>query len=145
MKYIVLALLFTSCFDKTDTPESALIDYVSKVSSSKQSKEFFLNRTTGNLQAQFENMSDEQFEQFTKFPNVSIPKLKILFKRCEESKCILTYTVRYHHNEKNKSVAYTEVKKTAELVKVEDSWKIAEVNNIKTFIDSKKEVEIDVN
>lgn len=141
-KYLFLAILFVGCYGGADTPEAALKNYVQKVTTNKADRDFYLQYTSGKLLESIESMDDEEFKKFNKFEKIKNAKVNIIYKSCEQQTCSLTYTVKYEVHENQKVSFDTEVKKIAELVKVDDSWKIFEVNNTKTFIESKSAIDI---
>lgn len=151
MKYfLIIAAVFSlfSCKDGMDTPEGALTEFVLKRFSGANSKDFFLDRTTGKYNVQISQMTEENFSIFSKISGINKNSFKITNNSCQTDKCYLTYTLSY--SQKNgKHSSSTDVKKIAELLNEEGKWKIADVAHVKTFhemndeinplLDSKKE------
>lgn len=142
VEYLCLVTLLVGCFGGADTPEEALSVYIQTVTTNKADRDFYLQYTSGKLLQQIESMNDEDFKEFNNFENIKSAKVKVIYKSCELDRCSLTYTVSYEVHENNKVNFDTEVKKIAELVKIENSWKISEVSNRKTYIESKSAIDI---
>ena len=139
MKYnfILLLFLFASCLATDLSPESALKDFIDSRIGKLVERDFVLERVTGKMLQSFENMSDEDFLKFADMKNIKADSFKILSKSCQENKCFITYSISYlTKNVENKTIFSSEVKKIAELVKVENKWLIADVSNIKTYHES---------
>lgn len=139
---LFIILILSGCTNRSKSPEGALQDYIQGASSQEQRREFFLDRTTGKLQTAIESMDEEEFTEFAAMSGVERVKFEILHKNCQELRCFITYEVEYRQkfeqNEEFESVS----KKIAELVQDGDQWKIADVTNIKSYIDSKTPIKI---
>lgn len=140
---LLLAIsLLTSC-TKTNDPEIALKEYVDlRFSNENISRNDVLKRTSGTLQQQISNMSDDEF---TKFQTKNLKKraFRILSTKCAKDECFVTYSIKYDTFDNSDGKVFTsEIKKIAQLQKENNEWKIVDVNNIKTFHDSKKALEI---
>lgn len=144
MKLLSLALLilFAGC-TKESTPETALEDFIQYRFQSGQSKEDILEMTTGPLHEKLNEMSDEDLEKFIDVKDLKKRKLKVLIKNCEEDTCYLTYVLRYVQGKETPRDFSVEVKKIAQINKVEDKWLLADVSNVKTYIEAKKELKIE--
>lgn len=136
---ILSLLLLVSCFDSEKDPEVVLKKYIDDWFSGSLSKTDVLAVTTGVLYHQISQMDEGQFKEFLAQENKQKKKLQINLKTCTETSCHITYTLTYDQksSDYNSSI---EVKKIAELVWVDNSWKIADVSNLKTFLDYKDEV-----
>ncbi len=136
--FILFVLLLASCSSKKG-PEQVLADYVQYRFSQHQNKHEILQKTTGALQEQLKSQSDEEFVKFgEKIKDFKKRKLKIHLKKCIEERCYLTYTVFYDIVRDGGKEFSIEVKKIATIDWNEDGWKISDVSNIKTFINSKE-------
>lgn len=138
MKFFAILLLMglVAC-DKTEqTPEAALKDFIDLRIGKVIDRNFMLEKVTGKMLASFKNMPEEQFKTFADMKNIQGNSFKILSKICEETKCSLTYSVGYTTKVDDKPQFVSEVKKTAELVKVDEKWLISEVNNLQTTHES---------
>lgn len=136
MKVMLLGLfliLFTSCLQDNQSPESALQAFVEARIGNVVTREFVLERVTGNMKQSLENISEEDFVKFADLRNVKKNTFKVLSKSCQEKKCFLTYSVSYVTRDKDVSTYTSEIKKIAEVVQENGKWLIAEVNNIKTY------------
>lgn len=142
LRYTFLLVLVVGCFGGVSSPEGALKNYVETVSSNKADKDFYIRSTAGKLLEKIESMSDEEFSMFNNFSNIRSAKVKVIHKSCEADNCTLTYIVNYKVFENNRATFDTEVKKIAEMVRQDDSWKITEVRNRKTFIESNAPIEV---
>ena len=87
-------------------------------------------------------MEEEDFKKFLDVKDLKSRKLTVLVKNCEEASCFLTYVLRYSQGKENPKEFGVEVKKIAKIEKVEKSWKLAEISNLKTYIDSKKSLDV---
>ena len=104
----------------------------------------------------------EDFSNFIHTNKLLKRSFKILFKKCEKvvyeqsgkdkikngmekDICYITYTVGFDRYDKRldednaKRNYLIEVKKIATLEKISNKWMISDINNIKTYIDSKKD------
>jgi hypothetical protein len=135
-------LIFTSCTKKTNS-EDVLKGYVKYRFSPTQSKDVLLDKTTGSLNERITAMTEEEFKEFVSMEKFKMRKFVINLKRCSDDQCFITYTLSYDQYQDGQRTYETEVKKIAEIRKVEETWKIADVSNVKTYIDSKEELKLD--
>ncbi len=90
MKWILPLLLFLlSCQEDNLNPESALKSFVESRIGNVVTKEFVLERVTGNLQQSLVNISDEEFMKFADLRNLKKDSFKILSKSCQEKSALL--------------------------------------------------------
>ena len=145
MKFFVFALLFvlTGCFEKDQTPESALKDFIEARMGNIVTKDAVLGRVTGPMKASLESISDEEFEKSADLRNIRQDSFKVLDKECKSDKCLLTYSISYQTSHENKAAFKSEVKKVAEVQQVEGKWLISDVSNIKTFHESVEPIIMD--
>lgn len=146
MKIMFIAMslffcLFYSC-SKDSSSEEVLKSYVKYRFSPSQSKANLLEKTTGELNFKIKNMSDEEFESFVSMEKYKMRKFEINLKRCSESQCYITYTLSYDQYTDGKRTFESEIKKIAEVQKTNGKWKLSDVSNVKTYIDSKEEIDI---
>ncbi len=135
-----LLLFFVAC-NGPGTPESALKGFVNLSFKGSKDKTDYLARLTGPLLAKYSSMGQEEFNKLLIGEGFKKNSFKILIKNCEEQKCFITYVIKY--NQKGQNSSYDiDTKKVAELVNEDDRWKISDVNDIKTFIDSSEEIRI---
>jgi hypothetical protein len=92
-----------------------------------------LEKVTGKMKMNLEHVTDEDFKQFADLTNVERDSFKVLSKSCQENTCFLTYAISYKTKHNDKAAFTSEVKKIAELSKVDGKWFIADVTNIKTY------------
>ncbi|MBC99627.1 MAG: hypothetical protein CME63_17920 [Halobacteriovoraceae bacterium] len=139
----VFLLLFMFSCNKESTPESALEDFINYRFESGQSKEDILEMTTGPLYEKLNSLTEEELQKFTDVKDLSKRRLKVLIKNCEEDTCYLTYVLRYVKGNETPRDYSVEVKKIAQVNKVEEKWLLSDVSNVKTYIESKKELKIE--
>jgi hypothetical protein len=141
MKYILLLLLitFVSC-QKESTPEGSLEKLVSTRFSSS-SRDDVMEVVTGKLKTQIESMNDEKIEHFLDSEGLKKRKLKITLKNCEKNKCFLTYILKYADVRPQGSKFEIEVKKIAQIELIGETWLVSDINNLKTYIDSKDPID----
>lgn len=139
MKNSILFLMMILCFACVDdklSPESALKTFVESRFDSVVTREFVLERVTGKLQQGLENTSEEEFQKFADMRNMKQESFRILSKSCMEKKCFITYAIAYRSKQDDKATSATEVKKIAELQQVDGKWLIADVSNVKTYVEA---------
>jgi len=139
--FIFCGVTFISC-NSQKGPDETLRNFVNYRFSSSQDKEKTLSYTTGSLNEELAKMSDEDYNTFADINDYKKRKLKINLKKCAEDQCFITYTLSFYKKDAKEKTASVEVKKIAELSKTEDGWKIADVNNVKTYIESKKVIDV---
>lgn len=136
---LLLLVVFVSC-QKESSPESALETLVStRFSSSSRSD--VLKVVTGKLKNQIESMDEKKVEHFLDSEGLKKRKLKITLKNCEKDKCFLTYVLKYDDVRPQGSKFEIEVKKIAQIDLVGESWLVSDINNLKTYIDSKDPID----
>ncbi|MFP5457996.1 MAG: hypothetical protein ACLGG7_04625, partial [Bacteriovoracia bacterium] len=87
MKYLVLLLSLASCFDRIDSPEAALRDFVDIRLEKVVSKDAIVERTTGKLKSSLEAMTEEEFSKFSDLRAFKRDTFKVLSKNCQEKRC----------------------------------------------------------
>lgn len=127
---------------KKSTPEKTLKDYIDYRFSSGQDKEDLLEMTTGPLQEKISEMEEDDLKKFLEVDKLQKKKLKILLKNCQETECSLTYILSYSQGESRPKDFGIEVKKIAQLLKIENSWKLSDVSNVKTYIEAQKNLDV---
>lgn len=140
IKLLFIPIFFVSCFNSSSTPESALENYIDKITTSDVDKDFYLDHTTGSLKDSILEMSDDEFNSFKQMPKIAGKKIKIISRACDDVKCTLTYLLTYSSG--NEAEFKNEIKKIAVLQKIDDEWKIAQASNLKTYIEAKKDLQI---
>lgn len=129
--FILLSLV--SCFEDNRTPESALKDFIEVRMGSVVGRDEVLKRVTGPMKQSLENITEEEFKEFSDLRNVERESFKILSKSCQDTKCFVTYSLAYKTKKDEKATFSSEVKKIAEMVLTEGKWLISDVTNIKTY------------
>jgi hypothetical protein len=136
MIYLLSFVVMFSCTKGADTPEGLIKTFVKDVATKKIDRDYYQKYTTGKFLAVVEDQSDEDLEKNTRMPGVKRVNVKILSKNCDGPKCIITYIVSYLTQTKEDSNFKSEVKKIAEVIKVEEYWKLANLRNLKTYHES---------
>ena len=134
--YFLMMILVSACVEDKLSPETALKSFVESRFETVATREFVLERVTGKLRQGLENTSDEDFQKFADLRNMKKDSFKILSKSCQEKQCFITYSIGYKTKEEDKTSFATEVKKIAELQQVEGHWLIADVSNVKTYVEA---------
>lgn len=140
MKILFLMFLFLVACTKKHTPRAALVDFVNYRFSNSQSKDVLLSKVTGPLKEKIESIEGSELKGFLDTSGLEKKSLKILSENCEQDSCFITYIVSYLTMKDKEQTFLTEVKKIAEIRKLETGWKLYDVTNIKTFHDSKKAI-----
>lgn len=143
LQVFAVSLLMSSC-QKEVSPEAGLRSYVNYASTGSATKEGFLERSTGDLRASLETMDEEQFKIFSEQMKHSVRKdFDIHKKNCQELRCFITYTLEYEAQSKEQAIYRVDVRKIAELVKEDEQWKIASVENVKSYYEGSSELSPD--
>jgi hypothetical protein len=129
---IFILFIFASCMNEPVSPEGALKEFVESRFGNNVTRQFFLDKVTGEMKKSLKHMEEEDFQKFADLRYIKQDSFKILAKSCQERKCFLTYSVAYKSTFDESAFA-SEVKKIAEIVQVEEKWLISNVSNIKTF------------
>ena len=142
-KFLILILL-TACSYSPKSPEGLIKMFVKDTSSKNVDREYYEKFTTGEILEAADTLTDEELENNSKMGNVKKAETKIVMKKCEsEQKCVVTYIVEYTYqsSSEDKASFKNEVKKIAEVEKVDGSWKIASVTNLKTYIEANEPID----
>ncbi len=142
MKLILMMIFISVACTKKNTPEGVLSDFISKRFEGNIDKEVIVEYITGELAQEIETMSDEEFNEFVAIDQLKKRKLVISNKSCENNKCYLTYLLSYNTIEDGQKAFQTDTKKIAEISNTESGWKISKITHLKTFHDSKQEIDI---
>jgi hypothetical protein len=142
MKFFVLLILLASCFNRSDSPEGAITDFVNARLDKIISRDYITERTTGKMKLSIESMSDEEFSQFSNLKDYKRDSFKIISKSCQEKKCYVTYSIGYRQAKATKTGWNTEVKKIAEVNWLEGKWLISDVTNLKTYHETSDSIDV---
>jgi len=138
---IYICFLIVGC-DKNDQPEDVLSTYVGQFLSKSLTKDDALSYLGGELKASIEQMDDSEYSSYLEKNSFKKRSFRILLKNCDEVKCQITYIVKYRQKTLATDEYNIDVKKIAQLEKLEEEWKITDIESIKTFIDAKKAIDI---
>ncbi len=138
-----LSFLFIISCSKQFSPEQTLENYINYRFSKNQTKNQTLSKVTGQLYELISKKSDDDFKKFNvATKEYKMRSLKISHTDCTlETSCNISYLVAYHMYKQGNKKYLVEVKKVAQLDLADKIWKIADVKNIKTYIDSKEQIE----
>lgn len=139
IKKVLLLFLVFSCV-APEGPEQALKNFVNYRFSSNQKREKLLEMSAGNLKAQLEVLDEESFKKVYKDQDLKLKRFNVNLKNCSEETCSITYTLSFATLKGKNETFRSEVKKIAEMVKIEGNWKVIDVTNVKTYIDSKEPI-----
>lgn len=137
---LISSLVFISCTKKLG-PDESLRDFVSKSIRGELTRDSLLEATTGDLRTELSNLDEEEMNKYLKMEGASHESFRINLKNCEGTKCFLTYTLKYEQSNEGKKTFDVELKKMAELHKVEDKWLLADVTDIKTYYEAQQPIE----
>ncbi len=137
----LVSLLLFSC-SKPNDPENVLRGYIGYRFQKDQSKAKLLGMTSSVLKQSIETMTDEEFAQFVDISKYQKRDIRILNKKCSVDECFITYTLSYDITQDGDKTYNAEIRKVAKLTREDEIWKVADVNNIKTFYDSKKPIDV---
>lgn len=133
--FLLLCLMLLAC-QQHMTAEMALKSYITdRLEGRIKSKEEVLSRLTGKYWSEINALTVEEFNKMDDFSKIKKEGFRIISEKCMDKKCFITYSFSYSTMESEKKVYTSEVKKVAELIQEDKSWKIAEVNTIKSFHD----------
>ena len=141
MKLLLVFLLVFGC-SKSESPEEKLQEFVDYRFQTNQSKDKLLSYLTGKLHSAIESMSEEEFGKFIENLKYKKKKFKIVLKKCSDEKCFITYVLSYTQPVPKNPDFEVEVKKIAEMERVEDQWKISNVSNVKSYIEGMKPIDV---
>jgi hypothetical protein len=132
-------LLFASC-TKRQSAEDVLSTFIKYRFNKNQSREVLLEKTTGSLFEKISEMDEETLARFIYNDDLKLRKYKVTLSRCSDETCFITYTLAYDQGDQKGRTFETEIKKIAEIKREDGLWKISDVSNVKTYIDSKRPI-----
>lgn len=139
MKFLLLSslmfLILSSC-TKKQAPEDVLRKYVDYRFSASQTRDGAIEMLTGDLKEKLKSLTEEELKIFLNSANMTKKSLSIQSSNCTGDKCKVVYILKYEKSDAGKKPYLVENKKEAVLAKEDDSWKVSEVSNIKTYIES---------
>lgn len=141
---LVSVFMLVSCTKKqtSGTPQAVLTDYIQKSFNIKNTadKTNLIKMTVGEVKNILENLSDEEFART--FINVKKEFISLKIRderRLSDERHSITYEITYlkHIQDSDNKVT---IKKHAVFEKKDGTWLIAEVKNLKTFIEHQNEL-----
>lgn len=138
---LLLVLLgFFSCTKKMG-PEETLREFVKLSITGKMDRSALLDSTTNPLRAELEVLGDEEMAKYLKIEGASRDSFRVNLSNCQEDTCFLTYTLKYEQSKDGVKTFDIELKKMAELKKVEQNWLLADITDIKTYYEAQQPIE----
>jgi hypothetical protein len=133
--FIVVTTMLSifGCDKGAKTPEGLVKMYVNDVTSKSLDRSYFDKYTSGKMLETINKLSEKEFNKFIDLKKIKNAKVNIISKNCEETKCSVTYIIKYDVFDKSSKSFQSEVKKIASVIKIDDIWKISDVTNIKTY------------
>ena len=138
---IVLVMIAASC-NKQSGPEGVLSEYINKFLSKRMSKREVLEYLGKDLKKSITEMNDVEYNAYLDKNSFEKRSFRILHQSCTDTKCNITYVVKYRQKTLASGEYNVDVKKIAELQKIDELWKITDIENSKTFIEAKKSIDI---
>lgn len=142
LSLLVFSQLFITSCKREVSPERSLQNFIEYSFSSNQSRDRLATMTAGELKNQILDMNDEEFEVYTDMSRFELRRFRIERSQCSETECFITYIIRYGQFEGEERAFDAEVRKIAELTLDQNTWKISDVKDVKTFYDSKKGIDL---
>lgn len=146
MKYAILVLVMVlafACDKKAQGPAETLTNFIEYRFSNTQTKDGLLKFMTSKASEEISNLKEEDLADLLKVEKYRKRNFKIISEKCDENKCFMTYVLEYDVLAPNSTRDYvSEVKKIAELQKIDGEWKVANIDNIKTFIDATRPIDV---
>lgn len=142
MRKVVLFLIlsfFISCNQQKD-PKALVRDFV-KASFDHSGQHDDLKKY---LTADFFNSISQNEEYNKQKINAELVSYSEVQSSCQDTKCSVMYVVVFNQKDSDK-ISRVEVKKQAQVVKIEENWLISDVQNLKTFIEVKEPISIQTN
>ena len=140
---ISITIINLSC-SKPSPPEESLKAFINYRFSNNQTREGILKMLTASLYDSINDIDAESFKKNYLSKKYEIKSFKINISNCvNDTKCFLTYTLKYYELKNNDKIRKFEIKKIAELISIENQkWKISDINNIKSVEINLKDIDI---
>ena len=130
---IFIFFILFSC-QKNTGPEALLGQFEPRMIQSDQGKE--------DLEVFLNEEALQKYQYAKKFEGVTlIKKIKFIYSNCINDSCSYTYDITYKV-EKSGGVSFVDVRKQAVLKKIDELWKINDIEIIKSYIEYKKPIGI---
>ncbi len=144
---IKLLILINVCFflvgcEKNDQPEDVLSSYIEQFLSKSLSKSEALELLGKELKESVAQMDDSDYSGYLERNSFKKRSFRIILKNCHEDKCHITYILKYRQKTLDTKEYNIDIKKIAQIEKIEDQWKITDIENLKTFIDAKNSIDV---
>lgn len=133
--YLMLIVLLIASCTKKSGPEEVLTKYIDYRFSTGQDANTAADMLTGELKEKVLNMTKDELKIYLGTSDLKKKNLAIQSINCSSDTCSITYVLKYERAD-SKQPYVVENKKEAVLKLVDKMWKISDVKNIKTYIDS---------
>lgn len=142
MKYILCVFIVFSVLscNQDEGPEQVLRGYVNLRFQDGDNFSELLKRTTGELNSDLKSLTKDERLKFDQSAQFKKKALKILSRDCGEKACKITYIISYER-EANGNPYNAQIRNVANLKLVEGDWKISSIGGLKTYFESKKNIE----
>lgn len=137
---IAIVLILCGCTKKLG-PNESLQQFVYKSLNGQMSQSDLLELTTGDLHTALSALDETEVADYLKFEGANRESFQINLSNCENDTCYLTYTLKYERTENGEKTFDVELKKIAEMRKVEERWLLADVTDVKTYYQSAQPIE----
>ncbi len=136
----LITFVSTSCTKKLG-PDGSVREIVKLSISGKMAKDKILSATTSPLKDELAALSEEDMSKYLKVEGASKDSFQINLSNCEETVCYLTYTLKYDTSKDGVKTFEVELKKMAEMKKVDEKWLLADITDIKTYYEAQQPIE----
>jgi hypothetical protein len=125
-----------SCAKPTD-PQGVLKAFVLANFDHRSTSDLADTYFSGEMKKYFSSLSIEQREAFLKLEGHDFKSIKILSESRAGAQSSLTFIVKYSYKGHD-----VDVRKIAKLEKIQESWKIADVQTVKTYIEGQETINV---
>lgn len=138
---LIFSILVTlvSC-DNNQKPEQVLRSYINLRFQKSTDLSTLKSLTTGDLLRDLGSLGKEEKVKFEQTHQLKDKRVKILGRDCGKEQCKITYIVSYKKESKDNPYV-AEIRNIATLKLVDGSWKIATIGGLKSYFESKKDIE----
>ncbi|OFZ14165.1 MAG: hypothetical protein A2X86_04755 [Bdellovibrionales bacterium GWA2_49_15] len=138
--FFVILLLQISCTKSERTAKDTLIEFVNFRFSNSQSIDRLRPYLAEDLFKKISELPANEIDKFFGINKRKLMKLKINSENCTDDTCLLTYLIQYEDKLESKDRVQVYTKKTAQMRRIDSSWLIIDVDEIKTFLDFKNPI-----
>lgn len=140
LAYVFVLLSILSCQQDLG-PEQVLRSYINLRFLPDTKLSDLVSKTTGELKANLESLDQEQKRKFTQAGQFKKKSLKILSRDCSKKSCKITYIISYVRD-LGENPYNAQIRNVANLELVGKVWRISSVGGLKSYFESKKDINI---